>query len=73
MPDNVSVTMEAVKAVPTLMWWVPEADTDFALDGMAYIGLGISAVLVLSGAGNAVVFTVLWALYHSIINVGQTW
>ncbi|CAI8055772.1 Lipase maturation factor 1 [Geodia barretti] len=73
MPDNVSVTMEAVKAVPTLMWWVPEEDTDLALDAMAYTGLAISGVLVLFGAGNAVMFTILWALYHSIINVGQTW
>jgi hypothetical protein len=73
MPDNVSVTMEAVKVVPTLMWWVPEEDTDLALDAMAYTGLAISGVLVLFGAGNAVMFTILWALYHSIINVGQTW
>ena len=73
MPANESVTMEAVKAVPTLMWWIAEEDTDLALDCMAYAGLGLSGVLVVWGAGNSIMFTILWVLYHSIINVGQRW
>ena len=46
---------------------------DTALDCVAYVGLGLSAVLMLLGAGNAIIFTALWLLYHSLVNVGQRW
>ena len=55
------------------MWWVAEEDTDLALDCIAYAGLGLSGVLLIFGAGNAVIFAALWVLYHSIVNVGQRW
>lgn len=55
------------------MWWVPEEDTDTALDSIAYGGLALSAILVVLGAGNVVIFTGLWILYHSLVNVGQRW
>ena len=73
LPANGSVSLEAVKAVPTVLWWIPEQHTDQALDCIAYTGLVLSAMLLIHGAGNALVFAVLWALYHSIVNVGQTW
>ena len=62
-----------LEAAPTLLWWVPEDHLDFALDCMAYIGLTVSAVIVILGAGNVIMFAVLWVLYHSISSVGQTW
>ena len=73
VPANSSTTLTSMSAVPTLMWWVAEQDTDLALDCTAYAGLALSAVLVVLGAGNAVVFTILWMLYHSLVNVGQRW
>ena len=46
---------------------------DFALDAVAYGGLVLSGFLIVWGAGNAVIFALLWALYHSLVNVGQRW
>ena len=62
-----------MSAVPTLLWWVDEEHTDVALDSVAYAGLALSAVTVVLGAGNVVIFTTLWVLYHSLVNVGQRW
>ena len=64
---------ELVQYVPTLLWWVPKEYLDEALDGVAYCSLALSAVLVVAGSGNALIFGVLWALYHSLSNVGQRW
>ncbi len=66
-------SLAAFNAAPTLLWWVPEESTDIALDAIALVGLGLSCLLVLLGSGNAVVFAALWALYHSLVNVGQRW
>ena len=44
-----------------------------ALDCIACTGLALSAVLVVLGAGNVIIFTALWVLYHSLVNVGQRW
>ena len=73
VPGNVSVNLAALSAVPSVLWWVPEEATDVALDAMAYTGLGLSTLVLVLGAGNAVTFTALWVLYHSIVNVGQRW
>lgn len=73
VPANSSANLPALSAIPTLMWWVAEEDTDTALDSIAYGGLALSSVLVVLGAGNVVIFTILWILYHSLVNVGQRW
>ena len=73
VPANASTTFSAFNAVPTILWWVPEENTDFALDCIASAGMGLSALLVVLGAGNSVIFAVLWMLYHSLVNVGQRW
>ena len=64
---------QLVQYVPTLLWWVPEEALDEALDGVAYTGLALSIVLIVAGSGNALIFGVLWALYHSLSSVGQRW
>ena len=73
IPSNSTPSLEALGAAPTLLWWVPREHIGFALDAIAYAGLGLSAILVVLGAGNAVIFVTLWALYHSLVNVGQRW
>ena len=73
IPTNSTPSLEALGAAPTLLWWVPKEHVGFALDGIVYAGLGLSAILVILGAGNAVIFATLWALYHSLVNVGQRW
>ena len=70
--------MKAFNAAPSLLWWAgPGAggggNIDSALDAIACAGLALSGFLVVWGAGNAVVFTLLWVLYHSLVNVGQRW
>ena len=65
--------MKAFNTAPSLLWWVAGENMDSALDAIAYAGLALSGFLVVWGAGNAVVFTLLWMLYHSIVNVGQRW
>ena len=46
---------------------------DAALDYIAYTGMALSAILIILGAGNAVIFALLWVLYHSLSSVGQRW
>ena len=36
-------------------------------------GLSISGFVILTGRANVFILTTLWLLYHSIVNVGQTW
>ena len=73
VPGSASTTSDAFNAAPTLLWWVVEENLDVALDVIATAGLGLSAVLVILGAGNALIFATLWVLYHSLVNVGQRW
>ncbi len=55
--------------LPSLFWF---NHSDLALVTVAWIGFGLSC-LVLAGFANAIVMTVLWALYMSIVHVGQDW
>jgi len=53
--------------VPTLFWF---GISDSALSIFAWIGFGLSLV-VLGGYANAILLGVLWAMYMSIVHVGQ--
>jgi hypothetical protein len=55
--------------VPTLFWF---GISDNVLLVFSWIGFAISLV-VLAGYANAIVLTVLWAMYMSIVHVGQIW
>jgi hypothetical protein len=46
--------------------------SDQALLGAAYLGLVLSAIVML-GFATAPALAILWALYLSIVHVGQTW
>src|SRR3954470_5997096 len=59
----------AVIEMPTLFWF---GISDQALMIFAWVGLGLS-VVVLAGYANVIILTVLWALYMSIVHVGQIW
>jgi hypothetical protein len=52
------------------LFWLDASDRTLAAVGLA--GLGLSLV-VLAGFANALVLLVLWALYLSIVKVGQLW
>lgn len=53
--------------LPTLFWF---NCTDPFLLGMAYLGVGLS-LLLLAGLANGVLLALLWALYLSFIHIGQ--
>src|SRR6266478_4292299 len=55
--------------VPTLFWF---GISDNALSIVSWIGFGLSLV-VLGGYANAILLAVLWAIYMSIVHVGQIW
>src|SRR6266540_1461192 len=55
--------------LPTLFWF---GTSDNALSIFSWIGFGLSLV-VLSGYANAILLAVLWAMYISIVHIGQIW
>ncbi|XP_069920288.1 lipase maturation factor 1 isoform X2 [Oryctolagus cuniculus] len=46
---------------------------DTGLDAFAVLGLGISFFVLIAGCANMVLMAALWALYLSLVNVGQVW
>ena len=66
--------LEKLQLVPTLLWWSDyHKNLDVLLDALAYAGLALSGLLVLTGCSNIILMLILWLLYHSIVNVGQLW
>lgn len=55
--------------LPSLFWF---GHSDALLLGTAWLGLALACV-VAAGYANAVLLTVLWALYMSFVHVGQDW
>src|SRR5437588_1618384 len=55
--------------IPTLFWF---GSSDNALLIFSWVGFALS-VVVLSGYANAILLGVLWAMYMSIVHVGQIW
>src|SRR6266581_4225637 len=55
--------------VPTLFWL---GISDHSLSIFSWLGFALSLV-VLAGYANAVILAILWAMYISIVHVGQIW
>ena len=55
--------------IPTLFWF---GISDNALLIFSWLGFALSLV-VLGGYANAILLAVLWAMYMSIVHVGQIW
>ena len=62
-------TISAFTAVPSIFWL---NSSDWALMFVSWTGL-ILALLVAIGYANGVLLAVLWALYLSIVHIGQDW
>ena len=59
---------------PTILWLHDyESDLDQLLDILAYGGIVLSAIVFTLGAANMPLIFAIWALYHSLVNVGQRW
>jgi hypothetical protein len=59
----------AMLQVPTF-FWLAISDSGLAL--FAWVGFGLSLV-VLAGYANAILLAILWAMYISIVHIGQIW
>ncbi len=59
----------AIMRVPTLFWL---GISDNGLSTFAWIGFALS-VVVFAGYANAIILTILWAMYMSIVHIGQIW
>jgi Lipase maturation factor len=59
----------AALQVPTLFWF---GLSDQALSIFAWIGVALSLV-VCAGYANAIMMSILWAMYMSIVHIGQIW
>src|SRR5436309_2915148 len=55
--------------VPTLFWF---GISDDALSIFSWVGFALS-LIVLGGYTNAILLAVLWAMYMSIVHIGQIW
>jgi hypothetical protein len=55
--------------LPTLFWF---GISDGGLKIFAWVGLAFSLV-VLAGYANAIILGILWAMYMSIVHIGQIW
>lgn len=55
--------------LPSLFWFV---HADAVLQLAAWVGFALASAVV-AGYANAIVMAVLWALYMSIVHVGQDW
>jgi Lipase maturation factor len=62
-------TTPAMWHLPTLFWF---GMSDTGISIFAWVGVGLSLV-VLGGYANAILLTVLWAMYMSIVHIGQIW
>ncbi|XP_033022764.1 lipase maturation factor 1 isoform X2 [Lacerta agilis] len=67
------INLDALSYAPTLIWFLDWSSMDSVLDAFAVAGLGISTFVLVTGCANVILMASLWALYLSLINVGQVW
>ncbi|XP_037670514.1 lipase maturation factor 1 isoform X2 [Choloepus didactylus] len=64
---------DAVGHAPTVLWLLDWSDMNATLDTLALLGLGLSSFVLVTGCANMVLMAALWALYMSLVSVGQVW
>ncbi|XP_068161515.1 lipase maturation factor 1 [Antennarius striatus] len=67
------IGMAAFTYTPSILWLLDWSDMDANLDGIALMGMLLSALVLVMGMANMVIMVMLWLLYHSLVNVGQLW
>src|SRR3954465_12249842 len=67
--SHVGSSFSGMVQLPTLFWF---GISDRALTLFSWAGLILSLV-VLAGYANAILLAILWAMYMSIVHVGQIW
>ena len=69
MRESLGGSLGAFLRLPSIFWF---NHSDTALVVTAWIGFALSCV-VACGYANAILLTILWALYMSFVHVGQDW
>ena len=59
----------AALQIPTLFWF---GISDQGLTIFSWVGFALS-LIVIAGYANAILLTILWAMYMSIVHIGQIW
>ncbi|CAB1423907.1 unnamed protein product [Pleuronectes platessa] len=67
------IGMAALAYTPSILWFLDWGHMDANLDGIALVGMALSASVLVTGMANMVIMATLWVLYHSLVNVGQLW
>ncbi|XP_068610633.1 lipase maturation factor 1 [Brachionichthys hirsutus] len=67
------IGVAAFTYTPSILWLLDWSDVDANLDGIALLGMLLSAFVLVMGMANMVLMAALWALYHSLVSVGQLW
>ena len=68
------LTWNTFSRVPSLIWLFDyNNNLPTLLDRIALAGMGLAGFVVLWGGANWFLMLSLWALYHSLVNVGQRW
>ncbi|XP_060950433.1 lipase maturation factor 1 [Limanda limanda] len=67
------IGMAALAYTPSILWFLDWSHMDANLDGIALVGMALSACVLVTGMANMVIMATLWVLYHSLVNVGQLW
>ena len=67
------IGMAALAYTPSILWFLDWSHMDANLDGIALVGMALSASVLVTGMANMVIMATLWVLYHSLVNVGQLW
>ncbi|KAM6964138.1 LOW QUALITY PROTEIN: lipase maturation factor 1 [Tautogolabrus adspersus] len=65
------IGLAAFTYTPSILWLLDWSDMDANLDGLALLGMALSAFVLVTGMANMVIMVILWVLYHSLVNVGQ--
>lgn len=63
----------ALAYTPSILWFLDWTDMDANLDAIALLGMALSGFVLATGMANMLIMVSLWALYHSLVNVGQLW
>lgn len=65
--------LAAFAYTPSILWLLDWSHMDANLDGIALLGMALSAFVLVTGMANMVIVVPLWVLYHSLVSVGQLW
>uniref|UniRef100_F7AWG3 Lipase maturation factor n=1 Tax=Ornithorhynchus anatinus TaxID=9258 RepID=F7AWG3_ORNAN len=67
------IDWDSLSYAPTLVWFLDWGNMDSILDCLSALGLVVSAFILVTGCANMILMTILWILYHSLVNIGQIW